>query len=270
MALHLPHEEESLEPDISHLVTEDDTPVDSAYSEKQMRLLTSSLYASWKPDRDFVAMANVGLFARPENPAVVPDVMLSLDVTLPDDLFEKGNRCYMIWRYGKPPDLVIEVVSNKVGGELDKAETYARMGIGYYVIHDPEHWLGSRTLRAFELHGRRYVEMLDCSWLEQLGLGLVLWQGSFEGWDHQWLRWCDRGGNLLLTGEDQRERAEDAEAQAREAQAQAREERERAEDAAAQAREERERAENAEAQAREAEALVELLRARLREAGLTP
>ncbi len=79
----LPQEEESLEPDISHLVTEDDTPVDSPYSEKQMRLLTSTLYTSWKPQRDFVAMANVGLFAKAENPAVVPDVMLSLDVALP-------------------------------------------------------------------------------------------------------------------------------------------------------------------------------------------
>ncbi len=112
MALPMPHPEESLEPDLSHLVTEDDTPVDSVYSEKQMRLLTSSLYASWKPGRDFLALANVGLFARPENPALVPDVMLSLDVTLPEDIFEKGNRCYMVWRYGKPPDLVIEVVSN--------------------------------------------------------------------------------------------------------------------------------------------------------------
>ncbi len=282
MALPLPHEEESLEPDISHLITEDDTPVDSAYSEKQMRLLTSSLYASWKPERDFVAMANVGLFARPENPALVPDVMLSLDVTLPENLFEKGNRCYMIWRYGKPPDLVIEVVSNKVGGELEKAEVYARMGIGYYVIHDPEHWLGSRTLRTFELHGRHYVEMLDCSWLEQLGLGLVLWDGAFEGWDDQWLRWCDRDRSLLLTGEEQRERAEGAEAQAQEeraraeeAEAQAQEERARAEGAEAQALEERARAEGAEAQAleeraraEEAEAQLELLRARLRQAGL--
>jgi len=240
MASPLPHEEESLEPDISHLVTEDDTPVDSPYSEKQMRLLTSTLYTSWKPQRDFVAMANVGLFAKAENPAVVPDVMLSLDVALPEDLFEKGNRSYMIWRYGKPPDLVIEVVSNRTGGEIEKAETYARMGIGYYVIHDPEHHLGNRTLRAYELHGRRYVEMMDCSWLDQLGLGLVLWKGPFEGWDNQWLRWCDAGRNLLPTGEEQRTRAEEAEG----------------------------RAQAAEDQAREAQAHLERIQVRLRELGL--
>ena len=261
MALPLSWPEESMEPDISHLITEDDTPVDSVYSEKQMRLLTSSLYASWKPGREFLALANVGLFAIPENPAIVPDVMLSLDVTLPEDIFEKGNRCYMVWRYGKPPDLVIEVVSNKVGGELEKAETYARIGIGYYVIHDPERWLGERPLRAFERHGRRYVEMLDCSWLEQLGLGLTLWKGTFEGWSDTWLRWCDREGNLLPTGEEQRERAEAAEARVGE-------QRERAEAAEARVGEQRERAEAAETQLREQRERAERLQARLRELGV--
>ena len=279
MALPLPHPEESLEPDISHLVTEDDTPVDSIYSEKQMRLLTSTLYASWKPDRDFVAMANVGLLAVPENPALVPDVMLSLDVTYPEDLLEKGNRCYMVWRYGKPPDLVIEVVSNRVGGELEKAETYARIGIGYYVLHDPERWLGGRPLRAFELVGRHYVELLDCRWLEQLGLGLTLWEGAFEGWRRTWLRWCDRDGKLLETGEEraeeERAKARRAEVDAREARAEVEQERSRTREAEAEVELERTRAREAEAKVelersrtREAEARADRLQARLRELGL--
>lgn len=41
-------------------------------------------------------------------------------------------------------------------------------------------------------------------------------KGTFEGWHGTWLRWCDREGNLLPTGEEQRERAETAEAQVRE------------------------------------------------------
>ncbi len=261
----LPHPEESLEPDISHLVTEDDTPVDSVYSEKQMRLLTSSLYTSWKPGRDFLALANVGLFARPENPALVPDVMLSMDVTLPENIFEKGNRSYMVWRYGKPPDLVIEIVSNKTGGELEKAETYARIGIGYYIIHDPERWLGERPLRAYELHGRRYVEMLDCAWLEQLGLGLTLWTGTFENWDNTWLRWCDRQGNLLPTGEEQvrNEEARAVEEQARACRAEA-----RADEEKVRADGEKVRADEEKARADEEKARAERLLARLRELGM--
>ena len=34
-------------PGVEHLVTEDDTPVDNLFSEKQQRLLTEPLYASW-------------------------------------------------------------------------------------------------------------------------------------------------------------------------------------------------------------------------------
>ena len=33
--------------DLSHIVTEDDTPVDNLFSERQMRLLVESLYVSW-------------------------------------------------------------------------------------------------------------------------------------------------------------------------------------------------------------------------------
>ena len=35
------------EPDLSALVTEDDTPVDNIYSEKQQRLLTEPLFSGW-------------------------------------------------------------------------------------------------------------------------------------------------------------------------------------------------------------------------------
>ena len=251
MALPLPHLDESLEPDLSHLCTEDDTPVDSVFSEKQMRLLTHCLHASWKPGRDFVAMANVGLFPVAQNPALVPDVLLSLDVQLPENVSEKGNRSYMVWRYGKPPDLVLEIVSNEVGGELKKAEAYARMGVGYYVIFDPEHWLGEREVRSYVLHGRHYVDLLDVSWNEELGLGLGVWEGTFEDMPARWLRWRDREGNFLPTGEEQAE-IERARAEA---------ERGRAEAAEQQAEEQRARAEAAESRAA-------ALAARLRELGL--
>ena len=39
---------DDLLPDVSHLVTEDDEPLDNLPSEKQQRLLTETLYSSWK------------------------------------------------------------------------------------------------------------------------------------------------------------------------------------------------------------------------------
>jgi hypothetical protein len=94
------------DPDVSGLVTEDDTPVDNILAEKQERLLTEPLYSSWSgppvgddgQGRRFAVLANVGLFPSPDEPPVVPDVMLSLDVVIPEDLREKKNRSYFVWR----------------------------------------------------------------------------------------------------------------------------------------------------------------------------
>ena len=43
-------------------------------------------------------------------------------------------------------------------------------------------------------------------WLEQIELGLTLWEGEFEGRQDTWLRWCYQDGTVLPTGD---ERAED-------------------------------------------------------------
>src|SRR5258707_14676676 len=70
-------------PDLSKLITEDDTPVDSIFAEKQQRLLTHPLYCSWPgpgEGRPFLALANVGYFYSYRKPSLVPDMMLGLDV----------------------------------------------------------------------------------------------------------------------------------------------------------------------------------------------
>ncbi|MDQ3250426.1 MAG: Uma2 family endonuclease [Chloroflexota bacterium] len=196
-------------PDISHIETEDDTPVDNLFSERQMRLLTDSLYASWSgpgEERTFVAMANVGLFFAPHEDALVPDVLISLDVKLPTDVWLKHNRSYFIWEYGKPPDVVIEIVSNRKGGELGhKVAAYARLGIAYYVVYDPEQQLSNQRLHVYARQRTSYVEMPE-SWLDDLRLGLLLWQGEYEGIEGLWLRWCDQNDQILLTGQEAVER----------------------------------------------------------------
>lgn len=55
---------EVVSPDISRVVTEDDTPVDNLFSETQQRLLCDCLYSSWsRPDGPQVFLAaNVGVF----------------------------------------------------------------------------------------------------------------------------------------------------------------------------------------------------------------
>jgi Uma2 family endonuclease len=199
-------------PCLDHIVTEDDTPVDNMFSEKQQRLLTEPLYSSWDAGRPFLATANVGLFYAVRQPPLVPDVLLSLDVEVAGDWFAKEHRSYFLWEFGKAPEAVVEIVSNAEGGKTtDKMLKYAQIGILYYAIHDPAGAVQSEPLRVFVLRDKSY---LPCSaeWLPVLGLGLTLWRGSFEKCETVWLRWCDRQGRLIPTGaeraEAERQRAE--------------------------------------------------------------
>jgi len=234
-------------PDPSLFITEDDTPVDNFASAKQQRLLVSALYSALT-DRVFLAEANVGIYHAVSQPAIVPDVFVSFNVQVPEAWWEKPNRCYMVWNFGKPPEIAIEVVSNQVGNELtDKLRIYEQMRVSYYVVYDPSHQLGEQTLYLFELRGVCYSEIAD-TWLEQVGLGLTLWQGEFEGRQDTWLRWQDQAGNLLQLGDEQavqeRQRAE--------------QERQRAEQERQRAEQERQRAEQ---ERQRADRLAELLRA---------
>ena len=223
-------------PDVSNLVTEDDTPVDNLVSEREMHLLKDSAYASWPgpgQGRRFIVMANVALYASTTLPPLVPDVLLSLDVDLPDDPWLKQNRSYLIWEYGKPPEIVVEIVSNRKGKELgDKLLDYARLGVAYYLVFDPQHLLSDRLLRIYGRQRSHFVEINE-RWFEDVGIGVTLWQGHFQGLAGTWLRWCDRDGSILPTGE---ELARQEHARAEQERARAEQERARAERLAAQLR----------------------------------
>lgn len=146
---------EELWPDISHLVTEDEAPLDYLPSEKQQRLLTEPLYSSWSGSSNaqgFLVAANVGLFATNHQPPVVPDVFLSLDVQIAENWWEKRHRSYFLWEFGKPPDVVIEIVSNKEGNETArKLQDYARMRVTYYAIFDPSQQIQEPVLQVYKL-----------------------------------------------------------------------------------------------------------------------
>ena len=202
--------------DIESLITEDDEPVDML-SEKQQRLLTGPLYSFWAGPgggRPFLAAANVGVFPEPRNPAIVPDVFLSLDVQAHENWWDKKHRSYFVWEFGKAPDLVVEIVLNRKGNEIgEKRKRYARMGVGYYVVFDPLRQVMGDELRVFRLSGGGYERHGGRLWFPELGLGMTLWEGEFEWVRGRWLRWTDAQGELIPTG---KERA-DQEAAARQA-----------------------------------------------------
>jgi hypothetical protein len=250
-------------PNLDHLVFEDGQPVDSLFAERQQRLFVEPLYASWAGPPDsgkFAAMANVGLFREVKQTPLVPDGLLSADVEVPRDPHPREHHSYLLWVYGQPPSLVLELVSDRSGGELGhKRRDYAQVGVAYYVVYDPHQLLGQEVLHAFERRGSDYVR-LEVPWFPGLALGLRLWSGVYEGVETIWLRWCDRDGNLVPTGE---ERAREAETQARQAD-------ERACQAETQARQADERARQATEEAERQRLAKERLLAQLRALGVNP
>lgn len=224
--------------DISHIVTEDDEPVDNLFSAKQQRLLVRTLYASWQPEVPFLADANVGLFYNPGEPPLVPDFFLSLNVRVADDWYAREHRTYFLWEFGKSPEVALEIVSNRRGREIDKQARYAGMGIAYYVIFDAQRQVMPQPLTVYRLWQARYRQT-DSWLLESVGLGLTMWEGEFEQKYERWLRWTNLNGQLLPLGT------------------------ELAQQEAARARQEAERAEQEKARA-------DRLAARLRELGIDP
>ncbi len=194
-------------PDVQNIITEDDEPVDNIFSEKQQRLLTESLNTAWNGNGSpFFVAANVGVFYALYEPPIVPDVFLSLDVQPRADWENSNRKTYFCWEFGKPPEVAIEIVSNRKGKELDKKfKDYARTGVWYYIVFDPfgelKREMNGDLVRFYELRHGVYSLMNDF-WLESVGLALRLWEGEYEGWQGTWLRWCDEMGNVIPTGKE--------------------------------------------------------------------
>lgn len=260
--------------DYDAIVTEDDTPVDNLYSERNQRLLTEPLDSQWSGAPQpgdapvpFLAMSNVGVFTAPHEPPMVPDVALSVGVSVRPDLSIKKHRSYFVWLLGKVPDVIIEIVSNREGGELStRKKRYAQMGVPFYVVWDPYRMLGKTTLRAFKLAGASYRTMARPRFVS-LGLTLVVWNGSYKGNEERWLRWADLDGTLIATPDEAAEVERQRAAAAAEARSAAEQQRAEAERLRAEAEQQRAIAEQ---QRAEAEDRATQLAARLRALGVDP
>ena len=127
-------EEIVTELDISHLVIEDDTPVDNFQSAQQQRLLVDSICSAKPIPLPFIAESNVGLFYKLKGEPVVPDMLLSLGVQRAEDLSQRQNRAYFLWEFGKVPDVCVEIVPNQEGDELGLSQNLSarerRLGTG--------------------------------------------------------------------------------------------------------------------------------------------
>ena len=200
-----PHFESASRPNIESIVIEDDEPVDNFFQDAQRRLLVNALYSSWAGpgvDRPWLCGSDIGVFTDGDEPTVVPDVMVSIDVAKDVDLDRKVTLSYFVWQRGKWPDVCVEIVSNNRGSEDGKKlRAYERMRIPYYVIFDPSHFLGNEVLRVYQMNGSAYARH-ESGMMPELNLGVRLWQGGFENIEAVWLRWTDGTGKTLACGNE--------------------------------------------------------------------
>ena len=64
------------------------------------------------------------------------------------------------------------------------------MRVNHYVIYDPLRQVLPDVLTVYRLKDAVYERQED-AWFGSLKLGLVLWEGTFEGVQSTWLRWTD-------------------------------------------------------------------------------
>ncbi|WP_066377056.1 MULTISPECIES: Uma2 family endonuclease [unclassified Anabaena] len=150
---------------------------------------------------------------------------------------------YVIWQEGVAPFLVVELLSpgteqedlgqtlREVNKPPTKWEVYERiLRVPYYVVYDRY----ENHFRAFRLNGSRYQAIPlpeNRLWLEELEIGLGLWQGTYQQTTGLWLRWYNAAGWVLTlneTAEQERQRAEQERHRAEQERQRAEQERQRA------------------------------------------
>jgi Uma2 family endonuclease len=185
-------------PTADELPCSDDTPVDNELQELIPSLLKSILRMLWDERMDWFFGIDMGIYTAPDRPPIVPDGFLSLNV---ERVFDEDLRsCYTLWEEEVPPILVLEVVSNKPGGEYTtKLDEYARMGVLYYVIYNPKRRRKAR-LEIYKLVNGKYdLQTANPLWMPEIGLGIGSERAGYDGLTREWLYWYDERSQRYFT-----------------------------------------------------------------------
>ncbi len=194
-------------PSSEELPDSDDTPVDNELQDLIPGLLKATLAMAWPERMDWFFGVDMGIYYDPDEPAIVPDGFLSLGVERFYDEYLRPS--YVLWEEEKLPTLVLEVVSQNYRGEYTtKKAKYANLGILYYVVYHPTRRRKPR-LEAYKLVNGEYQPLEgNPIWLAEVGLGIGIERGSYQGINREWLYWYNEQGERLLTPEEQAKQAQ--------------------------------------------------------------
>ncbi|MBP0017238.1 MAG: Uma2 family endonuclease [Cyanobacteria bacterium SBLK] len=253
-------------PDHTQLPCEDGSFVKNFQEHPQSILLTDSIIPvldRLHPDRQYCIGQDSGIYWRRTDPplkgAEAPDWFYVPNV--PPTLDGQMRRSYVLWQEVIPPQIVLEFVSGNGEEERDRTPWEGKFWVyetvirpAYYGIYE----VRRGRVEVYQLLRGRYEAIApnerDRFPIDDLGVELGLWRGRYQNVELPWLRWWDREGNLLLTGE---ERAEQERQRAEQERQRAEQERQRADLAEVELQQERQEKERATS---ELERLRELLK----------
>jgi len=197
-------------PTFDELACEDDIPMETEQHKLQMELLidTLRLWLAQFPNGYVGGNMFVHyLTASGHKEFKGPDVLVVLDAP-------KGVRdSWIVWKEGKGPDVVIELLSKSTAKQdkTTKKQVYQnQLFVKDYFWFDPKN---PTDFAGFSLqHGIYQPISADAQGrliCQTLGLKLTGWHGFYKMADTTWLRWETLEGVLLPTPEEaERQRAE--------------------------------------------------------------
>jgi Uma2 family endonuclease len=184
----------------------DEKPVDNELQVLAPVLLRAILTYIWSDRFDWFFGINLGVYYDENEPAMVSD---RLEVIGPDGFLSLGvarvrpngklRRSYVLKQEKVMPQWVLEVVSKKPGGEYgEKVKSYAAMGVLYYVIYNPTHYVRDKheVFEVYKLKKGKYVRQQgNPVWMPEIGLGIGHEFGTQDDIERDWLYWYDELGH---------------------------------------------------------------------------
>ncbi len=198
--IHLPTSDE--------LSDSDGLPVDNELHILLPNLLGLILGFIWTNRFDWFFGVNMGIYhttgVNPRVP-IVPDAFLSLGVERVRE--NQLRKSYVVWEEDDiVPIFALEIVSQTPGGEYgDKMSIYARLGVVYYVIYNPDYWRRDQQepFQVYQLvNGIYHRQIGEPFFMPEIGLGIGRGVGNHRGLQREWLYWFDQQGNRILTPEE--------------------------------------------------------------------
>lgn len=114
---------------------------------------------------------------------------------------------------GIPPILTLEVVSHTPGNEYDeKLAIYARLGVLYYVVYNPQFWRrdGHLPFEVYQLVNCAYeLQVGEPLWMPEIQLGIGRSRLPDDPLNRELLSWYDaKGDRYLSEAEAERQQTE--------------------------------------------------------------